>query len=167
MPEVKTPSYENTIAYEGLIDVKETYQLLNKWFKDHSYDSNEVFNMEQVYEDFKQIIIETRPYKKISDYAKIEFKIEIAFSKLKEQIIERDGIKQKLMRGEANFVFTTYLVTDREGMWTSKPAYFLLRNIMERFLYRTYISRYEDEAIKDKNKVMREIKSFLNMEKLK
>ncbi|MFT4311083.1 MAG: hypothetical protein ACMXX7_00485 [Candidatus Woesearchaeota archaeon] len=167
MVEYKTLAFEEIINYKGLIDVKETYTLMNKWFTDRGYDHNEVFNMQHVYEDFKQITIETRPYKKISDYAKIEFKIEIAFSKLKEKVVERNGIKHKLMHGEANFIFTTYLVTDREGMWTSKPMYFLLRNLMERFLYRSYISRYEDEALSDKKKVMREIKSFLNMEKLK
>jgi len=67
------------------------------------------------------------------------------------------------MKGQAKFTFDTFVVTDYEGHWGNKPFYFFLKSLMDKYVYRTYTDRQEEILISDKNKVKREIKSFLNM----
>lgn len=163
MTEYKNLTFGETFKYKGLIDVKGLYRLIDKWFAENGYDKLEVWNFEEVYEDGKQITLKLHPYKKISDYIKIEIRILVLLSKLKETIIEQDGVKNKLMKGEASFKFDTFVVTDYEGHWSGKPFYFFIKTLMDKFVYRSYTERYEDTLMKDKDKIKREIKSFLNM----
>jgi len=71
------------------------------------------------------------------------------------------------MKGDAKFKFDTFLTTDYEGSWESKPLYFFFKTIAEKFLYRSVIDQYEQQALRDKDELKREIKSFLNMERFR
>ena len=165
MVEIKTLSYGEQFAYKGLIDVPGLYKILEKWLSENGYDKAEIWNFEEVYEDGKQLTWKFEPYKKISDFAKVVIRIEASFKKLKETTIEKDGLKTKLMRGEAKFKFDLFMVTDYENYWGTKPMYFFLRSLADKFLYRSYIDRYEDIALADRENIKRELKSFLNMQR--
>ena len=163
MTEIKSVSYGESFTYKGLINVKDLYMLIDKWFKEHGYDKNELWNFEEIYEDGKQITLKIQPYKKISDYAKIEIRMTAILKKLKETTIQQKNQKITMMKGEATFTFDTFLFTDYEGQWTSKPIYFFMKTLAEKFFIKSYIDKYEETLIKDKDSVKREIKSFLNM----
>jgi len=165
MVEIKALSYGEQFAYKGLIDVSGLYKMIEKWLEDNGYDKVEIWNFEEVYEDGKQLTWKLEPYKNISDFAKIEIRIEAWFTKLKETIIEKDGLKSKMLRGQAKFKFDVFMITDYENYWGTKPIYFFLKTLADKFLYRSYIDRYEDVALEDKEGLKREIKSFLNMQR--
>lgn len=165
MAEIKTLAYGESFSYKGLIDVKDLYRLLDKWFKEHGYDKNELWNFEEVYEDGKQITLKIQPYKKLSDYAKVEIRITVTMKRLKEVEIEKKTGKIKILRGEASFVFDVFLTTDYEEHWEQKPIYFFFKTVAEKFLYRSYIDKFEEQAMKDKDAVKRELKSYLNMQR--
>jgi len=165
MPEIRNLTYGESFTYKGLINVKELYALIDKWFKDHGYEKNELWNFEEVYEDGKQITLKLEPYRKISDYAKITIRMTVHLRKLQEVIVEKKDLKLKLMKGDARFVFDTFIVTDYEGHWETKPFYFFVKTIAEKFLYKSYIDRYEEVLLRDKDMIKRELKSFLNMQR--
>lgn len=165
MVEIKTISFGEQFAYKGLIDVKNLYKVIEKWFSEAGYDKVELWNYEEVYEDGKQLTWKLEPFKKITDFAKVEIRIEAWLTKLKEVVVERDGVKVKLFRGEAKFKFDTFMITDYENYWGTKPMYFFLRTLADKFLYRSYVERYEEIALNDKEAIKREIKSFLNMQR--
>jgi hypothetical protein len=165
MVEVRALSYGEEFGFKGLIDVAGLYKIIEKWFADNGYDKVEVWNFEEVYEDGKQLTWKLEPYKKISDFARVEIRIQAWFKKLKEVVVEKDGLKNKLLRGEVKFRFETFMLTDYENYWGTKPMYFFLRTLADKFIYRTYIDRYEDIALADKDGIKREIKSFLNMQR--
>lgn len=167
MVEVKSLSFGETFGYKGLMDVKSLYKMIDKWFKDHGYDKVELNNYDEVYEDGKQLRLKLRPFKKISDYAKVEIQVEAVLSKCQEVVVTKDKVKLKLMKGDAKFKFDTFLTTDYEGSWESKPLYFFFKTIAEKFLYRSVIDQYEQQALRDKDELKREIKSFLNMERFR
>jgi hypothetical protein len=163
MTEYKTLSYGESFGYKGLINVKEFFMMMDKWFKDRGYDKVELWNFEEVYETGKQITFKFEPYKKISDFAKVEIRVQGVLKNLQEVVVEKNKLKIKIMKGEASFTFDVFLATDYEGYWGTKPIYFFLRTIADKFLYRSYLDRYEDIAVKDKEDLKREMKSFLNM----
>jgi hypothetical protein len=163
MAEYRNLTFGESFSYKGLIDVKGLYRLIDKWLQEHGYDKFEKWNFEEVYEDGKQITLKLHPFKKINDYVKIEIRINALLSKLKETTINQDGVKITLMKGQAKFTFDTFVVTDYEEHWSSTPFYFFLKTLIDKFIYRSYTDRYEDVLVADKDKLRREIKSFLNI----
>ena len=163
MAEIKTLIDGKSLSYEGVFNLRELYSLIDRWFKDHGYEKQEIKNWEDVAEKEKQIIIEIIPYKKVSDYARIDIRIFMIFSKLTDIEIEKEGMKVKMNKGRAEFYFDAYVVTDYENKWHTKPLYYFLRNVFDKFVYKIYMSGYDTEAIRDCTEVEGEIKSFLNM----
>ena len=167
MYETKTLIWQRPLKYSGLVDLKGFYTMLDKWMAENHYNKVERRNHEEVVENGKQIILELLPYKKLSDYAKCEMRIYIEMTNLREEVVTRNGLKHKYHRADLFFSFDCYLVTDYEGHWESKPAYYFLRVVVDKFIYKSYTSRFEQEAVSDCNEVINEIKAYLNMERFK
>jgi len=163
MAEVKTLIDGKSLSYEGVFSIKDLYKTIDTWFKDRGYDKQEVKNWEDVSENEKQIVLEIIPYKKVSDYARIDIRVFMIFSRLSEIDIERNGIRSKMNKGRAEFYFDAYVVTDYENKWQTRPIFFFIKNIIEKFIYRAYTTNYDSEAIRDCTDIENEIRSFLNM----
>jgi hypothetical protein len=163
MAEIKILIDGRSLSYEGVFNIRDLYKTIDMWFKDRGYDKQEIKNWEDVSETEKQIVLEIIPYKKVSDYARIDIRIFMIFSKLMEIEVEKDNIKHKMNKGRAEFYFDAYLVTDYENKWETKPIFFFLKNVFDKFIYRSYISNYDSEAIRDCTEIENEIRSFLNM----
>lgn len=163
MAEIKTLIDGKSLSYEGVFNLKELYRLIDKWFKDHGYDKQEIRNWEDVSQNEKQIILEIIPYKKVSDYARLDIRIFMIFSKLTEIDLEKDGIKFKMNKGRAEFYFDAYVVTDYENKWETRPIFYFVKNVLDKWIYRIYTSSYDAEVIRDCTEIENEIRSYLNM----
>lgn len=166
MAEIKTLIDGRSLSYEGVFNIKELYRIIDTWFKDRGYEKQEIKNWEDVSENEKQIVIEIIPYKKISDYARIDIRIFMIFSKLSEIDVEKDSVKYKMNKGRAEFYFDSYVVTDYENKWETKPIVFFVKNVIDKFVYRMYTSSYDGEAIRDCTEIENEIRAFMNMHRL-
>jgi hypothetical protein len=164
--EVRAVSFGENIDYRGLVNVQDLYKLIDKWFLDHRYDKREIWNFEEVYEDGKQLTLKLQPFRRISDYVRIEIRLTMTLKKLNEVILEKKDLKIKTMKGEAYFVFDTFIITDYEGHWETRPIYFFFKVLSEKFLYKSYVDSFEDVLIKDKEDLKHEIRKFLNMQRL-
>jgi hypothetical protein len=165
MAEIKTLIDGKSLSYEGVFNIKELYKIIDTWFKDRGYDKQEIKNWEDVSENEKQIVLEIIPYKKISDYARIDIRIFMIFSRLSEIEVEKDNLRFKMNKGRAEFYFDAYVVTDYENKWQTRPIFFFIKNIIEKFIYRMYTVTYDSEAIRDTTEIENEIRSFLNMQR--
>jgi len=163
MAEIKTLIDGKSLSYEGVFNIKELYRLIDKWFKDHGYEKQEIKNWEDVSEHEKQIILEIVPYKKVSDYARLDVRIFMIFSKLTDIDIEKDDIVTKMNKGRAEFYFDAYVVTDYENKWETRPVFYFIKNVFDKFIYRVYTSNYDGEVIRDCTEIENEVRSFLNM----
>ena len=132
MAEIKTLIDGKSLSYEGVFNLKELYRVIDKWFKDHGYDKQEIKNWEDVTENEKQIVLEIIPYKKVSDYARIDIRIFMIFSKLTEIELEKDKIKHKMNKGRAEFYFDAYVVTDYEHKWETKAVFYFIKNVFDK-----------------------------------
>ena len=167
MAEIKTLVWLKPLNYSGLIDIKGLYRTMDQWMSQNHYDKVERKNFETVMEEGKQIILELVPYKKITDYAKVEIRIYAEFLNLQETVVERNGLKHRMYKGDMHFSFDCFLITDYEAHWETKPVYFFIRTIVDKYLYRGYTKRFEAEAVSDCNEIIGEIKNFLNLERFK
>ncbi len=163
MAETLTVVDGRRLEYEGLFDPRELYTIIDQMFKQHSFDKHEFKNVEQVYKGYKQLEMDLRPYKRLSDYYRTEIRIEIIGRKLKEVVVEKKGLKKKLYNGKLEIIFTSFLITDYEGAWETKPFYYLIRMLIDKFVYKAYTREVQNEIIKLTNEVYDELRSYLNM----
>lgn len=163
MAEIKTLIDGKSLSYEGVFNLRELYRLIDKWFRDHGYEKQEIKNWEDVSQNEKQIILEIVPYKKVSDYARLDVRIFMIFSKLTEIDLDKDGIKFKMNKGRAEFYFDAYVVTDYENKWETRPVFYFIKNVFDKWVYRVYTNTYDGEVIRDATEIENEIRSYLNM----
>lgn len=155
------------LDYEGLFEAKELYKVIEEYAEENKFDRNEFMNAEHIYEDSKQLDIDVRPYKKISDYVKLEIKIKIKATNLKYKEVEVNGIKRKYYHGHVNVKFFSYLITDYENTWEMRPLYYLLRTLVDKLIYKGYMDSAKKELIMHTNGFYEEIRSYLNMHRFK
>jgi len=154
-----------TLEYKGLFEPRELYTVIDQLFREHGFDKKEFKNSEHVYKDSKQIVLDLRPYKKLSDYVKVEVKIQIVGYKLKEVEIENKGLKKKMFNGLVEVKFSAYIITDYESAWETKPFYYMIRMLVDKFIYKGYISEAKSELITITNTAYDEVRSYLNMQR--
>jgi len=163
MPEVKHVIEDQEITYKGLCMVKDFYTFLDKWFADRGYAKQETKNYEEVTEKGKYTIVEMEPIKKVSDYVKLKLKAKIICFDLKSVDIEIDGKKQSCQEGEVKIEFEAQLITDYENKWEYKPVYFFFRTVMDKYVFKGLLHKYEQMLVKDCKELMQEAKAYLNL----
>ncbi len=151
------------ITYKGLYNMKELYIFLDKWFLEKGYGKEELKNFEEVTEKGKSTIIELEPMKKVSDYVKLKQKVKILCFDMKDVEVDIDGKKQTLQEGEIKITFESKMITDYEHKWEMKPVYFFFRTVMDKYVFKGLLHKYEEIAIKDCKDLIQEVKAYLNL----
>jgi hypothetical protein len=164
MAELRTLLWKKKIAYSGLIDVKGVYRVAHDWLSEQGYNPYEEKHTEQNFEDGKEIIVEMKGEKDLSDFAKIKWKTKITCLKLKETVVERDNQRVKMYSGEIEFSTDLFLATDYDKSFEQRAFMYFLRTVIDRFVFKSYINKSVDRAKAQYKKFQDTIKSYLNME---
>ena len=153
------------LKYDGLFNAHELYKLIDNWLREKAFDKRELRNEEPVRAEGKYIELVLMPWKKISDYARHVIRLEIRMHKFKEVVVEKDGQRVKMNQAKIDMIFDGYLDTDYEDRWESKPFYFFMRSLFDKFIYRTYSTQFEELLVENVHQLHTAIKSFLNLYK--
>ncbi len=151
------------IVYEGLFNAKDLFSIINQWFKEHNYEKREEMHTEKVRADSKYIEFELFPWRTITDYAKFEIQIRAKLKDLKEVVVEKAGVRVKMMQGRVHIILDGYLTTDVEGKWDQKPIWFFLSQLMDKYIFRIHTSNWEGQLKGEVTSIHSTIKSFLNL----
>lgn len=151
------------LSYEGLFNVSELYKLVDGWLREKGYDKRERRMIENVTKDGKFIEWELEPWKKITDYACNVIKLRIILTDIKEVDVEVDKVKVKMNQGKADFIFDAYVETDYENRWDTKPLFYFLRTLFNKYIFKPYTEGYASNVIGDVNDLHSRIRSFLNL----
>ncbi|MBI4145970.1 hypothetical protein HY489_01385 [Candidatus Woesearchaeota archaeon] len=152
------------IAYEGVFNAKETIATIKTWFSDKRYNPIEKRHTESIRPEGKYILLEFAPFFKFTDYAKSMLEIRVEFNEVKDVVVERDGKKQKLQEGKIFMQFTGILETDYEHRWETKPVFYFLRILFEKYVYTPFISGYERRIKEDISNLKSQIRGYLNLQ---
>lgn len=131
------------VEYSGLMDFPAIYSFAHSWFKQEGYGVNEDKYSEKVSGEKRDINIEWKATKKISDYFKVEFKVGFEISDLTEVQVEIDGQKKKMNKGKIVVEITGTLVKDHESKWESSPFQRFWRDVYNKFIIPGRISAVE------------------------
>ena len=151
------------LSYEGLFKVTDLYKLIDGWFREKGYDKREKKMAESVTKNGKFIEWEIEPWKKMTDYARLVIKMRIIMTDIKEVDVEIDKMKVKMNQGKVDFVFDGLLETDYENRWESKPLFYFLRTLFDKYIFKPYTVGYQNNIIADVNDIHSRIKAFLNL----
>lgn len=153
------------ITYEGLFLIKDILKTFNEWAGDKGYAPVEVKHTEGNKPDGRYIEADYRPFKKVTDYIKNIIHLRIICSEIKDVIIEQEGTKKKMQQGKVQLIITAWLETDYEHRWETKPIFYVLRTIFEKYIYTPFLTTYTQTLKDDTNLLQDHYKGYFNMYK--
>ena len=151
------------IGYEGLFNVSELYALISSWFFEKGWDWYEKMNLEQITPEGKQIQIVLEPWKTITDYYKITMRMKIHCINLRDVDVEKDGKTLRLTQGQVRITIDGYVISDKEGLWTKKPFWWLFAYVMENYFYSGHFGKSKRWIARDVEDIHQKIKNYLNV----
>ena len=150
-------------SYEGLFNASELYSLISGWFFEKGWDWYEKMNDEIITPRGKQIHIVLEPWKSTSDYHVLQMRIKFNMIDVTEVEVEKDGEKVRVNHGVVRIYFDGYVKSDRFGIWTSKPFYWFLSIIFEKYFFKRHFRKLETWIASDVDDLHTRIKSYLNV----
>ena len=150
------------LDYEGLMDLKELFKLINRWFAERGFDKKEDKNHEQNLPEGKFIEYEISHWKKITYYTKYIYKIRALFQNIKKVDITKDRKKIKADHGKVLIYFDGFIENDFYHQWDERPLFVFIRTLYDKFIHRAYTERFEQRLTHDIHNLYNEIEKFLN-----
>ncbi len=167
MAETKVVYKERKVNYSGLFDVNRIHKFVVDWFRKNKFTMYEEKTEEQILEGGKQIIYNYKPYKKFTDFAKAVVYFDVDFNDVQDVKVEIDGVTKQMQKGSVSIAITGYVETDYENKWETKPFYYFLKVVFEKFFLGSHRSYYGSYVSKACTRLNHEMKSLLNLKNLK
>ena len=163
MAENKILIFDKEFSFEGLLSVQGFYREARSWLEEHGYSPFEVKHEEQIFEDGKQIFIEMNGEKKLSDYAKVFWISKMTFTNIEDVSVDKDGESVKMNKGKVVCVNMVISKTDWDKTFEQNAFQYFIRLMMDKYIFKSYLSRAEKRAKDDYFTFENKLKSYLNM----
>lgn len=150
------------LDYSGLLDVKELFKIISRWFYERHFQKKEDKNYEQNLPEGKFIEYEISHWKKISDYTRYVYKIRMLFQNLNKVEVAKEKKKIQIDQGRVLIYFDGYIEHDYEHRWDERPFFIFFRTLYDKFIYKAYTERFEHRLTHDIHNLYNEIEKFLN-----
>ena len=158
---MKYKLFTTKVKHKGIFDLKDAYRVAYEWLIGEGYVIEEKSNNEVV-TGAKEVQIFWNAYDKISDYFRILIEIKFHILGMTDVEVEKNGIKQKLNKGQFEFHVTGNLERDYAGKWKNQPTKFF-RKLYDKYLIPERIERYEEKVLGDVDDLVAYMKSYLSL----
>ena len=153
------------LEYIGLFDLNGLFKMIEAWLKERGMEKRTDQNQELTTPTGKFIEWTIAPWKKISDYNRIFFKIRMLVYDFKKVEAVKDDKKVKLGHGRVLMYFDAYLEHDYEHRWDFVPMLVFFRTMFDKFIYKTYTERFEQQLTYDIHYLYNLVETYFNMYK--
>lgn len=150
------------LKQDSVFNMGELYKSLFAWFNNYGYDFAEEEYNEKDSGRNKDVKFYWTAEKKIDAYIKWRIELSVLIVGMESVEIDRNGLKLKTNKGSIEFKITSSVLKDYDNKW-SKGFSTFLRKIYDKIVAYQRYSRMEGELINETNKLMDEIKAFLNL----
>ncbi|MFH1649476.1 MAG: hypothetical protein ABIA93_02930 [Candidatus Woesearchaeota archaeon] len=165
MAEKRTLIDGKTITFSGVVDLKEFLYQIDQFFHTRGYNKQEMKNHEQVLDGEREMMIDIMPYRKISDYERIDQRVFMIIKHIKPVEVEIGGVTKQCVTCNIMVSFDCYLVTDYEDKLQMQAGLFFFRTLVDKYIHKGYLSEAEKMAKKDQFDCEQECRAFLGMHK--
>ena len=152
-------------SFSGIIPIDDLYKAMQKWARIYNYKVIEKENKTQADTDKKSHVFTWTLERKITDYVRYKIDVDIKAKNLKE--VKVKNAKRKYYQGSIDFTFSAYLEKDYEDSYGKNPLVKFTREVYDKYVTESKMKRFEREITKDRDKLIAEIRAFLEVQKLK
>ena len=150
-------------TYEGIFDLPGLYQMMSNFFYERGWDWTEKLNTEQIFPTGKSVKIELIPFKNVTDYYQNRIRIRIYGANIKPIEVEQGGSRVPLQEGKLMIIFDGYVKSDRYSKWESKPMWWFIRTLMDKHVFKDYMSKADQWLYSDLEDLYLRVKTFMNV----
>lgn len=151
------------VDHTGLFDFKGFYKFAHRWFNDEGYGVVEEKYSEKVSGNARDLVIEWKASKPLSDYFKIEHKIKFTIEKMSDVEVEIDGEQKQMNKGSVEMEIKANLVTDPNSKWDKTPFYRFLRDLYSKYIIPSRVDALENKVKGDAQTFKEELKGYLEI----
>ncbi len=151
------------VIHTGIFSFKGFYAFSWNWFKDELYGVDEVRYSEKVSGNIKDLQIEWRAQKPVSDFFKIDIRVLFEVSELSEVEVEIDGEKKRMNKGKVEATIRGTLVRDPQSKWDKSPMLKFFREIYSKYVVPGRIQDMQIKVQSDVQILKDEMKAYLNL----
>ncbi len=151
------------LDHNGVFDFAAFYSFAHNWFREEGYIVTEDRYNESVTGNTRNITIEWKATKKITDYFKIEHALKMEIKNLTDVEVEIDGKKKKMNKGNISLDHKGSLIKDAESKWESSALNKFMRDVYNKYVIPGRIDAMESKVSSDTKAFKEEAKAFLEL----
>ena len=151
------------ISHSGVFSFGSFYGFMHGWLKEEGYGVTEEKYGEKIGGDSRDISADWKATKDLTEYFRIELKINMKVNGLSDVEVEIDGTKKQMQKGEVEVDLGGFLIRDPDSAWDGNPFLRFLRDVYNKYIISARIEDMEgkvDTVIKD---LKEELKAFLEL----
>jgi hypothetical protein len=152
------------VEHEGLFDFKGLYRYAHSWFRDEGYGGvNEEKYSEKIDGNEKEIEIEWKAEKGLSDYFKLEMKLKFKISKMSDVEVQINGDKKEMNKGKVEIEIKGTLIRDPDNKWEVGPMYRFLRDTYNKYIIPGRVDSMNGRVEDDVQGFKEQVKAYLDL----
>ena len=151
------------IEYSGLFNFPAFYSFAHSWFKENDHGVNEDKYSEKVSGNKRDITIEWKATRKITDYFKGEYKIKFEIRDLVDVEAEINGSKEKMNQGKVSAEIKGIIISDFQSKWDKSAFSRFMRDFYNKFVIPSRVKQIKDEIIDTVRDFKEQLKAFLEL----
>ncbi len=157
--------FSSTVKYAGVFSFKDFYQFCHEWLTEEiGLDIEEGKYEEKIIGNIKEIVVEWKGEKKLTDYFKFDAKVKFEIKGLENVEAMQDGVKIKTNKGSAKVSVKGILVRDYDGKFETSVFKKFLRSIYEKWVIASRIEQFEDYIASKCDGFLGQTKAYLDLE---
>jgi len=160
----KDTVFKQKIKHTGYASFKDLYSFLYEWLNNEGYSISEESYSEKISGDTKNIEIDWKASRKVSDYFKFTIKVGWRVLGLKEVEVQRQGKKIKTNLGNFELKISGILEKDYEDKWENSPFFKFLRGVYDKYIIKSRIDEYGDKLVGNADELVSQCKAYFSLE---
>lgn len=157
--------FSSKISYNGIFSFKDFYKFCYEWLNEESgIGITEDKYSEKLSGDSKEISVGWSGEKVMTDFFKLEIRVNIDVKNLTKAEINKDGVKLDMNKGSITVGIKGTLVRDYNGKFETTAFKKFLRGIYEKWVVPSAVEHNEDKIIGMCDEFLSQAKAYLDLE---
>jgi len=160
----KDKVFSGKIKQSGIFKFKDLYEFIYDFLMGENYDVFEDKYVEKISGDSKDVEINWKATREISDYFRFEIKADWIILGMKKVKVQKEGKEVSMDSGTLEIKFTATLHKDYENRWEGTAFMKFLRGVYDKYIIKSRVEDYELKIFQEVNELIAQTKSYLAME---
>ncbi len=151
------------VESSGLFDFPGLYSFAHSWLREEGFGVTEEKYSEKISGNEREIDIEWKAIKGLSDYFREEIAIKFEIKGLSDVEVEVDGKKKKMKKGKVTVELKGALVTDPSSKWDAQPLTKFLKDFYNKYIVPARIESLQFKVRGDTTDFKERLKAYLDL----